>query len=361
MVKVLYISHLLEQSGSGEYSRHNARALKAAGVDVVCRPMVLGKPGKVDSDIEDMITKSPVGADIVVQSVLPHHMMYQGGVKNIGMALVETHNFTYNAWPDYLNLMDEVWVPNQDGVHGVTKPQQIIPLATDITKYDRKYPKMKIDGTEGRYKFYTICEYSKRKNIWATVWAYYREFLYDDMVCLIFKVHQSGKSPQDLQAELQNHLVQIQSLSGLYPNSEDFPPVIFITERWPEEQVMGLHQYCDCYVSTSFGEAWNYPFMDACGFGNMAIGTRTGGMKYMSERLRFPSILVEGTDQPCLGAMKQFIGYNTMREDWVGVDVNKVSQSMRIATGMQVNTKADITQLSYENVGNRMLERLLAV
>lgn len=355
MTKVLFVGNLLEKSGWGNHCRHFIRSLKSVGgLDVVCRPVVLGQGGKVDSDIEDLIRKDSRNSDYLIQMVLPHHMMYQGGIKNFGIAITETTNLKYNTWLDHLNLMDEIWLPNSQKIDGVTKPQFTIPPPVNIDKYFNKYPKINIDGLEGRYIYYSICEYNKRKNVLGMIIAFYRTFRYEDMTALVIKINKHGMSPKDLSEQMNNELLGIQEASGLLGN---FPPVVFITEYFTEDQICGLHKYGNCYVAPSYGEAVNYPLLDACGFSNYAISSNVAGPAYMKEK-GLPVILVDGIIQPCFGAEKHFKGHNNLMENWFLTDLNSLSNAMQWTAFKFLNKSTNMYHFSYECVGEEIIERL---
>lgn len=356
MSKVLFIGNILESSGWGNYTRNMIRSLNTVGgLDVVARPVVLGKANKVDKEIEDVIRKDSKDSDFVIQCVLPHHMMYQGGVRNFGLGMVETQRHLYNEWPQYLNLMDEVWLPNKETIDGVVKPQITIPPPVDISKYYKKYPQPNIEGLEGRYKYYTICEYNKRKNINGLIMAFYRAFTYDDMTALIIKVNKYGNDPVEFKNMLENQLIDIQNRTGL---TSEFPPVIFITDYYSEDQLCGLHKYCDCYVAPSFGEAINYPLLDACGFCNTIISSDVSGPRYMKEA-GLPVILVDGMSQPCFDAEKHFPGYNSLSENWFITNLTSLSETMVGVVGNK-NEYCNMEHFSYETVGEAMIERVFS-
>lgn len=357
MSKVLFIGNILEKSGWGNCCRHYVRSLKSVGgLDVVCRPVTLGLAGEVDTDIEDCIKKDSRGSEYLIQMVLPHHMMYQGGIKNFGISLVETTNLKYNIWVDYLNLMDEIWIPNKENITEVTKKQFTIPPPIDVEKYYKKYPKIKISGLEGRYKFYSICDLNKRKNILGLIVAYYRAFSYSDMTALILKINKHGKNSKELQQEMNDILESIKIRTGL---KHTFPPVIFITDYYSEEQICALHQYCDCYIAPSFGEAINYPLLDACGFGNKAISSDVAGPRYMKEN-GLNVKLVQTHNQPCYDAEHIFNGHNNLFEDWGLTNLNSLAEAMKENVGDLNKCYTNMHHFSYENVGESMIERLFS-
>lgn len=358
MTKVLFVGNLLERSGWGNHTRNIAKSLNSVGgLELVCRPIVLGQAGKVEEEIENLIRKDSRDSDIVIQMVLPHHMMYQGGVKNIGFAITETTNFVENVWTDYLNLMDEIWVPNSEDIDNINKPQFTIPPPTEVDKYYKPYNTIDMGPSlNNRYKFYTICENNKRKNMTGLIIAFYRAFTYEDMTALIIKVNESGTGPEELRMKLEAQLQSIQESTGLLTN---FPPVIFITDYFSGEELCSLHKTCDCYVAPSYGEAVNYPLLDACGFGNHAISSDVAGPRYMKE-CGLPISLVSGMTVPCYNADKYFRGYNTLSENWFLTDLKDLSEKMLEAPDYKVQY-VNMHHFSHESVGEHMIERIFSV
>ena len=173
------------------------------------------------------------------------------------------------------------------------------------------------------------------------------------MTALVIKVSKFNQDPVIFKNEMEELTQRIRESSGLRIN---FPPIIFITDYYTEEEMCGLHKYCDCYVAPSFGEAINYPLLDACGFGNNCISSDVAGPRYMKE-VGLPVSLVEGMSQPCYDAEKHFYGYNNIYENWFLTNLNSLAENM-VDNVEKKREYVNMHNFSYESVGESIIERL---
>lgn len=351
-MKILYISHQREDSGYGRSCRDYLQALKTTGVEISSVPVVLGKPGHFQDETEKVSMRD---CDAVIQHVLPHHMSYNSNLgKNVGICLNETLDCDSNYWQPHLDMMDEVWYPYKL-YGGISNKQRTIPNPVDTDIYARTYPKMNIIEANGTYKFYWIGEASKRKNLSALLMAYLSTFTHSDPVSLVIKVHKSGYSNEQAKQEIDALVEKTAAGLRLCP-VEDYPRVFVIADYWAEDQIYALHNLCDCYVSSSYGEAVCYPMIDAMGFNNPVICSNNhsayyGKYGYMR--------VVSSMEEKCYGHMDAFDGHFTARDSWKAVDIQELGMAMQYEYNNRIKPENDVSGLSYANVGKLMLERLV--
>ena len=117
-MKVLFITHLREQSDWSETAIDYIMAMKAAGIDVVVRDVCVNpayRTAKVPMGIIALEKKPIEGCDVCIQNVLPHLVCYSGNFKkNIAMFSVESSSLRESFWFKPLELMDEIWVNNNE-------------------------------------------------------------------------------------------------------------------------------------------------------------------------------------------------------------------------------------------------------
>ena len=63
----------------------------------------------------------------------------------------------------------------------------------------------------------------------------------------------------------------------MYDDVRMYKQEAVLSSRIPEQDLYGLHQYCDCFICPSHGEAWSIPSFDAMAFGNTPICSDFGG------------------------------------------------------------------------------------
>ena len=377
------IGHFSEPSGWGQAARDYLLAMDAAGIDVVPRTCFLGPAGRVQlpERLLELEAKSSAGCDVCIQHVLPHQMRYDGNFKkNIGLFVCETDNFKESSWADALNCMDEVIVPcctnwRACKMSGVNVPVHVVPHATDVTRFQRRYepnPQIKELKNKGNFVFYTIGEWVKRKNYRALLKAFYTEFDPDEPVELVVKTSVPGLSPANAMKVVGGEAYQIRldlKLHGGRP--EAYKNVKFIMERLSEEQLMGIHAAGDCFVQSSFGEAWSIPAFDAMAMGKIPIIPNSSGyMDYMTTDGFFGKApqygwLVDTHKTQVCGITDSFPDLYTGREEWDEVRGSHLQGCMRQAyedaherfnranAGME-----RAYDFSYERVG-QMLQKVL--
>lgn len=338
-MKVLYVGVYRDgDNGWAQAARDYILALDAAGVDVVPRAVRLNDArAPLHPRILELEGKSASGCDAVIQHLLPHQMDYDGRLFNVGLVATETSDYYWSGWPEHLNCMDAVWTPCEQNYQaalasGVQRPLWVIPHATDVKRFERTYaplPLVQKLRDDGKFVFYTVGEYHRRKNLSAVVKAFHLEFDPSEPVELIIKAGKPGLPPGELYKHIAADCEKVKVALKLYPTPAHYKHERIITERMTERELMALHVGCDCFVQVSFGEAWSIPAFDAMAFGKTPIVTGAGGYtEYVSDQTGW---LVDSREEPVVGALETFAELYTGRETWAVADVKHLRRCMREA------------------------------
>lgn len=255
-----------DHSGYGRAVAEYALALEQAGVNVVCRRLVLNDdtpPARLKPLLAQPHRRP---YDVVVQHTLPSHYSPHRDVPlNVGVFATETDSVRWSSWPRRVNRMDLAVVFNEQSKQacrdsGVFTPIEVVPHCADPSIYERSYEPLPVAAEmkrRGEFVFYTLGEFVRRKNLRDLLRAYYAEFTAYDGVHLLIKTGRQGVSPQDLGRELADWNDRIRAGLKLHGGkAERYPPVTFVTAGMTDEQVWRLHASCDCFVQSSYGEAW---------------------------------------------------------------------------------------------------------
>lgn len=358
-MKVLFIGHFHDGSGWTRAVSDLALACDYIGIDVVCRSIKLDKNIPPNKRIQELESKSTIGCDAVIQYVLPHFYEYNSDAgKNIGYFVGEGSNFSKIGWRYRARLMDEIWVPNRQLGKHIGVDYKVVHAAHDLSIYQERHKDF-IEITDiniDSLKFYCIIDQVKRKNIEGLLEAFHSEFGTNEDVELTIKTsakkEEFSKINNSICADLRKHRSK-----HLYKD------ILLITERLTDEQIQGLHQSLDCYISTSHGEAWNYPLADAIFHGNECIATNSEGHR---EYVPLSSgILVDGFWGPAKGT-DSFPNYQTCDSNWFIPSINEIRKAMRQKynersfSKVRVRNKKQnrelINKFSYEAIGNRIKE-----
>jgi glycosyltransferase involved in cell wall biosynthesis len=302
---------------------------------VIPRPLRLNNTNfEIPQRIVELEGKTTQGSDIVIQHVLPHMMEYSGHFKkNIALFELETTSFAHNKWAEHINIMDEAWLTSGHAEQicknsGVNIPTTTILHTTDMSKYSKTYECLDIPN-DNEFTFYTIADMNNRKNISAIIRAYHTEFDPSEPVALLIKMSKYGMTPQATLDELKNHCNQLKQGLKLYPKIDYYKPEILVPNVVDDETIYRLHSSCDCFVSTSCGEAFCYPAFDAMAFGKTPIVTNWSGYTdYINDNTGW---LVNSYMQQAFGGTDAFQSIYTGHESWAVVDINHLRRCMREA------------------------------
>ena len=367
-MKVLYISHVRDQSGWADAAINGMRSLVAVGCDVVSRPINLnGKWAEIPDDVASLENKSANYPDVIIQHILPHLYSKHGEAKHIGMFLGETSSFHKVGWSYRTQILDEIWAPTKELVDVVRREGNpntwLIPYSTDVNKYST--PRQKTED----FVFYNVCDFVERKNVRGLLKAFYCEFKPEEPVQLIVKLSKFGHTPDQCMDLAKQLDYEVKRSLGLYRDDIRYKVVQFQCGRLSDEQLAGLHTSSDCFVSLSHGEGWNQPALDAIGYGNETILSNCGGHREYG--VKASTLLVDGYWEPAEDN-SLFFDYQSGHDKWFVPSVSEAMKAMRQKFNESVKTpamtkmrilrqkanKAVAAQYSYQNVGQIMLERL---
>lgn len=335
MKKIAFIGHYRDGTGYG-YAAQNLVECISTIPNIKVEPIwiCLIDKTKRTTDIIDKLEKESTYTDIdtIIYCTLPQYFVRKAGVKNIGVFFTETSRFTGSNWAVQCNTMDEIWVSCQASYDAcinsnVSVPIKIVPVPINVNNYNDTHTELaNLESIKNKCIFYTISEISYRKNIMGIIAAYYAEFSIYDNVALVIKGFHNGKTPEQSEKEFSNAIEQLkQEIKTGF--SIPKPPVLYISEYLSEEQLAGLHQSSDCFVSMSRGEAWCLPLVDSIMYNKRAIVSNWGGPKDIAEGTNIRRIL--GNIKPVFGMGKTFSKLYWGDEFWYEPRIDFLMEHMR--------------------------------
>lgn len=328
-----YIGPFYDATGYSHAAIRTVLALDAAGanvqpVNIKLANQTFEPPARLKELFD---TRNYDRFDVVVQNTLPPGLQYRHGFKNVGYSFFETTNFRPSKWQYNLELMDELLVSSEQNAECVKEsvstdiPIHVVPIPTDFNQYDYNLDKVKFPESNA-FTFYTISDYSSRKNIQALIKAYLTEFSSTDNVRFILKCYVESKNSKESQQIIQNDIQNIKN--ALRKN--DFPSIYLITPYLQTELIERLHLTGDCFVSAERGAAWNIPAFDAMMYGNQVVVNGWGGQTQFVKGNG--TYLLDYTLSPVEGMV--FCPYKTIYtcyEDWADPHIHSITKSMRLA------------------------------
>jgi glycosyltransferase involved in cell wall biosynthesis len=365
-MSALFIGPYRQNDGWGCASRDYIKAIHTQISDLSCKPLYYIP--KLFTDLDDDILScenrrlskvDTIFQTCLVQSFTPNNY----AKKNVGITMLETNDITKSVGVKIINSLDEICVPsNQEAkclkISGVTTPIKVISQPLNIEFYKNRDYKISLHNTviDNSFKFYTIGEMVHRKNLLGIITAFNLAFQQTDNVSLIIKTNRPAKDVHE----------EINAWKKRLNLRKQYKQEVVISDRLSDLDLLGLHNYCDCFVSASYGESFCRPAAEALVLGNTPIVTDNTGMTdfinndngYIVQSKRIPVTPDRTGMAP---------GYDTYTADehWYQPNVYQIAKNMRDIYTLSKKNKnqyqkkktigiESIDQFSYENIGKKI-------
>lgn len=277
-LRVIYTGALLDLSGYAAAAREYIRALDSVGVGIVGEAKRFEhQPQHLVNEVVDRRLWSLIGtqanAPVQIIHLTPDNYREYAHInrQKIGYYAWETSRLPV-SWVQCINqITKEAWVPCEylrriSIDSGVTVPVRVIPHAIPIPPIGWE-PQCSINGLpQHLFKFYSIFQWSGRKNGIGALTAYYREFSRDDPVIFVIKTYRAWDARHERDS-IRRDISRLKRATKGYK----CPPVLLIEEFLGANDVKALHHFCDCYVSMSRSEGFGLPAFEAAAHGNPVI------------------------------------------------------------------------------------------
>lgn len=290
-MKVLYTGAVLDSSGYAEAGRNYVSALLTQTRINLSVNVCSFESWK--TDLPDFFRKlRPVQnkkfgqPDVQIIHTTPDNFprFKIPGVKNIGMTVWETNQLPGN-WVGHCNAMDEIWVPCNYNIDsfvssGVLAPVRKVPHCFDMFEFQCQNLSQRIaDGfPKGRFTFYSIFQWSARKNPEGLLRAYLTEFDAQENVALVIKTYNLNNS------ELDKKQI-VESVKKLKAECGGGPPIVLVHAPLSRVEMLTLHTKGDCFVLPHRSEGWGLPAFEAMALGKPTIATNYGGnLEFMNHQ-----------------------------------------------------------------------------
>jgi glycosyltransferase involved in cell wall biosynthesis len=291
-MNIRYTAPFLDHSGYGNFSRNFIWELHSRGHNVqtnlVSFEKVKPAEDKVSKTCMDL-QNNKIKPDINIVNLTPEHFKnYKDETtKNVGFTMFETTRIS-KLWVEECNKIDGIFVPctwnvevfKNSGVH-----KKIKMVSPGVSLQESEGKKYEISGIDSfQYRFYSIFQWTERKNPSGLLKAFWAAFTNNENVCLILKTY--GSDTSDAQKNLIKQ--QIIALKKEQP-LKHYPPIFLIGGLLSHDEINQLHRLGDCYVSPARAEGWGMPIADAMSFGKPIIATGfSGNMDFMTEENSYP-------------------------------------------------------------------------
>jgi glycosyltransferase involved in cell wall biosynthesis len=370
MKNILYIGHYKDNNGFGESSRRFINWLSNnIKLNLSIRPLfiinsVISKHLDSDQYIE-YENNTNRKYDTLIQHTIPEYIEYHKDFgKNIAIVDIETLNIKHSGWSDKLNLMDEVWVGSKLSAEslllsGVKTLIRIIPEPYNLEQYNKPLEDnfFSYDNDNKPFIFYTIGQYSEKKNIKSIILAYLLEFNKHENVRLFIKTCDHRKKNEDLE-----HIIKYDTsiIKNILRKPEDrYPDVDTVCGYLSAKDIVRLHKSADCYINTTKADGFGASAIEAGLCGNLVINTKNiGSSTYYNST---NALMVDSTETPVICSNSIIKNMYTMNESWFEPSINSIRNAMRKAHNLSneqkqnLNNNFDKNIFSYQNI-NELLK-----
>lgn len=363
-MNVKYTGPCKDYSGYGEACRHDVAALLSVGVDVSTQvprySLEISDYGKIGQKVTPCENKViEYKYKIIHTTPNVYKQFIEPDKYNIGRVFWETDklplDFAINC-----QLLDEIWTGskyNAEAIRnaGVTKPIHIIPEAID-TDIDEYQPY--IVANQQDFKFYSIFEWTERKNPQALLTAFWQEFKPEEKVSLTVKTYIDNFTP-DKRADIMQLYKMVKKKARL----DIYPATYMYRNLMDRHQLYRFHTTFDCFVSAHRGEGWGIPQVEAMLTGHAIISTNCGGVhEYLANKTN--SLLIPYSMENVDNNRNQ--AWYTRDQKWASIDILELRNAMRWCYENQDQCRKIgelaralvVDKFSLRAVGQKMLDRL---
>lgn len=361
-LSICYEGPFYDYSGYGEANRQILTALDAVDISINGKLLRYTR-GDTDYGYTGSVVKKALSNncdyDIKIMHVTPDEIprLIELEKYSISHFFWETSKVP-DVFVDGLNLVNEIWTGSQANVEairnsGVDTPVYVFPQPMNLSFSSYEPFDVDHDG----FLFYSIFEWTDRKNPEALIRAYNKAFRNNENVGLVLKTYIndfSNNSKQKILDKIKNAQLECDIKNKIF----------FHHELMTTEQMHGIHKRCDCYVSSHRGEGWGVPQAEAMSHSNPIISTGYGGINEYITNM-YDGIVIPYTLVPLKG-MDHARHYYSEDQMWAEIDEDilaekmlMVYQNQAFSRKMGKNARKTAGSIfSYKAVGTLMRNRL---
>lgn len=329
-MKVHFTGVVKDAIGYGEFARNFIYGLHKADVDLSVGMLTFEKQhgdfGEVGKLCDKLMLKTR-RPDVNIVNMIPKvfHNFKQKGAFNIGFTMFEASRIP-DIWVKQCNAMDAILVPCEWNREVFKASGVKVPIGVANPPLDHKYYKDQeptVKRAIKEFTFYSIFQWTDRKNPLKLIEAYWREFEGDKDVRLVLKTYRNGFSPAEFDI-IKKEILRLKVKLKL----KHYPAIVPVFRKLSSQEMLNLHLNNDCFVLPSSAEGWGYPYMEAMAVGNPVIGTAfSGNMDFMNDKNSY--LLKNIAQEPV--SDKMWVGpfYDPANMTWAGIDVSELRRNIR--------------------------------
>ena len=332
-IGIKYMGAILDGSGYAEFSRNFIAAIYKSGLANICVEPIsyesarsnYGEAGRIC----ERLVKAKIDYQFKIINILPDNLKKkrEAGKTNISFTMFETNRIP-TVWVDAINKYSEAcfvpcsWNKEVFESSGVIRPVKVVPPGLDTKRYQKmdKLKPISLDIPEDAFCFYSIFQWTERKNGVGLLKAYWSAFDEVEDVYLVLKTYRHSTSPQE-QARLKEQIARVKASLRL----KRPPKIVFVGGFLSKDEITGIHKRGDCFVLPHRAEGWGLPHIEAMAVGNPVITTGfSGNMDFMNKQ---NSYLLDYQMTPVCNM--PWIPHYEASMEWAEPDLSQLKKYMR--------------------------------
>ncbi len=365
-MKIDYVSACFDLSGYAEAARHNIGAMTSVGLNVNVVSVSfesfksdLGKLGELVKNLSSSKRESKIQIIHTTPNIYPKFV--DKNKYNIGYTVWETDRLP-DEWVPLINSLNEVWVPCEHNIECFKNSGVTIPIFKIPHCFNEAYLEDGLDNqiqslAPNDFAFYSVFQWTERKNPSGLLRAYLTEFKKEENVALILKTYLVNPTDSSEIDKIKKEIADIKSTLYL----KDYPKILLVCSLLSRSQVQSLHNRGDCYVSLHRCEGFGVPIAEAMLAGKPIIVTGYGGPNdfvYSSNGYKVDYFITPCHKMP-------WATYHGL-QNWAEPNIDQAKKYMRESFsnrehGKQLGLdgqKFIKSSLSWETVGNLIKSRI---
>ena len=361
---IKFVGNPEDHTGYGRAGLYMLEAMYSAGVRVRLNAVkfINGSAQQLPQHISAMQTDICKYSTVMIELTPDHFPIYlESGKFNIGYFFWETDMIPME-WVRCCNMMDEIWVPcksNADACvkSGVRTKIRIVPQPTPRPSHDKK---IWIPGSDvDTYIFYSIFQWTERKNPQCLLTAYWEAFHNNENVVLVVKSYSFNDGDSAIKT-IKDAMAQWKAAAmEKYGVGEDaLGKVYFISKILSDDCIDRLQNSCHCFVTAARGEGWNIPAAIAVTLGQPIISPTYGGIVDMMDPKDYYSV-PRGRMISVTGML--WIKWYEPNQKWCDPSSSAIANQMRVVFDEKIKkvSYGDLPErISINGVGKIVRDRL---
>jgi glycosyltransferase involved in cell wall biosynthesis len=240
--------------------------------------------------------------------------------------------------------VDEIWVGStharEELINGNIDIDKIkvVPEFIDLSIIDDYKQKNIKQSKKNKFMFYTISDFTNKKNLQTLILAFFIIAIEFPDTGLLIKTKNTNNDSSNLTSLLTYEIDKIiDSLPFKIDKNITYPTLIVGETKY--DNILYIHNNCDCYIDISSGESFGYPVLEAMCFNNQIIVNKNSGSSDIVKGTKFYG--VESTPKNAHDNSHPYWIYNSFHHKYYVPELDSLVMQMKRALSESLSEKSE--------------------